>query len=356
MNLFPHYRKLLRLLAPLLVAAALAPAPSAWGASSAIIDAIFHVGSAAASSDRDRDQVRPIAEPYSHLGLSLLPTMETPSPSEGVKGLRFNLLVGRHRELRGLDIGVIGNEVTGSVNALQIAGIYNWVGDPAGSDHQFTGIQLAGIMNHSAGNIGGLQCAGIMNHNVDGSGGLLFAGIMNHSAGDFGGLQCAGILNYCDGEFSGMQAAGVCNVVDGRMYAVLFQVAGILNYCAGDFIGLRFFPQIAGVMNYCADDFFGPLQVAGAMNYCANDFYGWQAAGVCNVAGGTMRGFQLGLVNYTDHLKGLQIGAVNLAGTGCGVQIGLWNSAKSLEGLQIGLCNVNTDSSMPFFPIVNYSF
>ena len=255
MNLFPRHPKLLRLLAPLLVATALAPAPSAWGASAAatILDVLFRVGGSA-SSDRNQVQLRPITEPYSHLGLSLLPAVETPSPSEGVKGLRLNLLVGCHRELRGLDIGVIGNEVTGTVNALQIAGIYNWVGDPADSGLQFTGLQFAGIMNH------------------------------------------------CDG------------------------------------------------------DSLVPLQVAGILNYCANDFEGIQAAGVCNVVGGTMSVIQLGLVNYADHLKGLQIGAVNLAGKGGGVQIGLWNSAKSLEGLQIGLCNINTDSSMPFFPVVNFSF
>ncbi len=355
MNHSPHFQKLLRLLAPLLVAAALAPAPAHCdSASFCIFQALNGFMHMTDSGEPPPPYQKPISEPYSHLGLSLLPAVETPSPSEGVKGLRFNLLVGRHRELRGLDIGVIGNEVTGTVNALQIAGIYNWVGNPTDSGFQFKGIQVAGIMNHSAGGSDGLQFAGIMNHSAgeseglqcagilnifDGeSEGLQCAGILNLRAGDSKGLQCAGILNYCDGEFLGPQAAGVCNVVDGKMNAIFFQAAGILNYCADDFDGWLF-PQVAGIMNYSA-----------------GDFYGWQVAGVCNVAGGTLSGFQLGLVNYTEHLKGLQIGAVNLAGTGGGVQIGLWNSAKSLEGLQIGLCNVNTDSSMPFSPIVNYSF
>ena len=74
------------------------------------------------------------------------------------------------------------------------------------------------------------------------------------------------------------------------------------------------------------------------------------------VSPGVVAVFAFGLVNRAARLDGLQIGLFNIAETGSGVQIGVWNSAQSLEGLQIGFGNVNADSSIPFFPVVNFAF
>ena len=128
-------------------------------------------------------------------------------------------------------------------------------------------------------------------------------------------------------------------------------VGAIGNETTGDFVGV----QAAGLYNRVGWSE-GAFQFAGILNRSTGDFAGLQAAFAANVADGTMTGFQCGLVNRAARLDGLQIGFFNIAETGSGVQIGFWNSAQSLEGLQIGFGNVNADSSMPFFPVVNFAF
>lgn len=173
----------------------------------------------------------PSAHGISPLGIGILPAVELPSQDWDVALVRLNVFVGRHREVYGLDAGVIGNETVGEFVGVQAAGFYNRIGYSEGA------------------------------------------------------LQFAGIMNRCAGDFAGLQTAVAANITDG-----------------------------------------------------------------------TMSGFQFGLVNRAARLDGLQIGFFNIAETGSGVQIGVWNSAQSLEGLQIGIGNYNADSSMPFFPVVNFAF
>lgn len=141
------------------------------------------------------------------------------------------------------------------------------------------------------------------------------------------------------------------NLLVGRhrnMYG--FDFGSIGNETTGEFVGI----QSAGFYNKVGWSE-GALQFAGIMNRSERDFVGLQSA-LVNITDGTMAGFQLGLVNRAARLDGLQIGLFNIAETGSGVQIGLWNSAQSLEGLQIGLANCNSDSTMPFFPVINFAF
>lgn len=173
----------------------------------------------------------PPAHGISPLGIGILPAVGMPSQDWDVALLRLNIFVGRHREVYGLDAGVIGNETVGEFVGVQASGFYNRIGYSEGA------------------------------------------------------LQFAGIMNRCAGDFAGLQTAVAANITDG-----------------------------------------------------------------------TMSGFQFGLVNRAARLDGLQIGFFNIAETGSGVQIGVWNSAQSLEGLQIGLGNYNADSSMPFFPVINFAF
>ncbi len=142
------------------------------------------------------------------------------------------------------------------------------------------------------------------------------------------------------------------NVFVGRHREVYgLDVGAIGNETEGEFVGV----QAAGLYNRIGYSE-GAFQLAGILNRSSGDFAGLQAAVAANITDGTMTGFQLGLVNRAARLDGLQIGLFNIAETGSGVQIGLWNSAQSLEGLQIGLGNYNADSSMPFFPVVNFAF
>lgn len=180
-------------------------------------------------------ELAPPSLPPSHgvspLAFGIFPAVEAPSQDWDVAFLRINILAGRHRDVYGLDVGVIGNEVLGEFVGVQVAGFYNRIGESDAA------------------------------------------------------LQFAGFINRCNGDFAGLQAAVAANFADG-----------------------------------------------------------------------TMTGFQFGLVNRAARLDGLQIGLFNIAETGSGVQIGLWNSAQSLEGLQIGIGNYNADSTMPFFPVINFAF
>ena len=49
-------------------------------------------------------------------------------------------------------------------------------------------------------------------------------------------------------------------------------------------------------------------------NYVAGDMSGWQN-GLVNVVGGTMRGLQVGVMNWAERLEGVQIGLLNFART-----------------------------------------
>lgn len=120
----------------------------------------------------------PSAHGISPLGIGILPAVELPSQDWDVALVRLNVFVGRHREVYGLDAGVIGNETVGEFVGVQAAGFYNRIGYSEGA--------------------------------------LQFAGIFNHSCGDFAGLQVA-IANIVDGEMDGLQI-GLCNrasVLDG---------------------------------------------------------------------------------------------------------------------------------------------
>lgn len=167
----------------------------------------------------------------SPLGLALVPAVQIPSEDWSVAGLRIDLLVGRNRDVRGLDVGLLGNEVEVDLEGIQLAGLFNRIGRSDGA------------------------------------------------------WQSAGILNRCEGDFYGLQTAGILNWTDGAV-----------------------------------------------------------------------EGVQIALVNRATELSGLQVGLYNAVDRGSGVQIGIVNAARVLDGLQIGLVNVIRDSSVPFFPVVNFAF
>ena len=100
----------------------------------------------------------------------------------------------------------------------------------------------------------------------------------------------------------------------------------------------------------------GAFQVAGVFNRTRRDFCGLQLAmGFCWTEG-EFDGLQIALANKSGRLGGVQIGAMNAAEVGSGLQIGVVNYADRLEGFQIGVLNINRDSSIPVFPILNCAF
>ena len=126
------------------------------------------------------------------------------------------------------------------------------------------------------------------------------------------------------------QAALALGIVNGSTKESAGLSLGLVNY-ADSYKGMS-----VGILNY-ADGYRG-LQW-GVVNYAKQDFSGWQGGplfglvgSVVNYAGGTMTGFQCGVVNYAGRLTGLQLGAVNYAAT-------------AERGVQIGVVNVIPDNS-----------
>jgi len=123
-----------------------------------------------ASSPTIRELAPPELPPAAGIlpfAFGIFPAVEIPSQDWDVALFRVNLFVGRHRDVYGLDVGVIGNETTGEFVGVQAAGLYNRIGRSEGA--------------------------------------FQFAGIMNRSAGDFAGLQAAFAANITDGTMTGFQ-------------------------------------------------------------------------------------------------------------------------------------------------------
>jgi len=96
------------------------------------------------------------------------------------------------------------------------------------------------------------------------------------------------------------------------------------------------------------------LQV-NLFNRSSESFAGLQV-GLVNVSGASS-GLSISLFNSVESIsKGLEIGLFNTALEHRGLQIGLLNYCEFLTGFQIGLINIVTQSTLPFFPIVNFCF
>ena len=133
-------------------------------------------------------------------GAGFWPAWECPGSDADVRGLRLNVIAGRHRNVYGLDFGVLVNVCDGASSGLSLAGICNVVGDSAWA------AQFAAACNYSHHDAHGLQLA-LVNWGDEDMGGVQL-GCFNF-AGDFGGFQL-GIMNSAESG-AGMQL-GVVNV------------------------------------------------------------------------------------------------------------------------------------------------
>lgn len=121
-------------------------------------------------------------------------------------------------------------------------------------------------------------------------------------------FQAAGLFNQVGGTVRGFQVAGLTNI---NLDAVNgFQGAGIGNFSSGPVTGI----QAAGVLNIVTTDVNG-VQFAGVTNYTHHDVEGGQVAAVLNIAR-NVKGFQLGLFNYSDSTSGTPIGLISIVRKG----------------------------------------
>lgn len=130
-----------------------------------------------------------------------------------------------------------------------------------------------------------------------------------------------------------------------------------------DIVGVRFTLPYGECESLTGFDF-------GFIGNCVN-MYGLQINVLRNKVIDQMDGFQIGLINLGGNQFGIQVGALwneNLSASGLsvglvnisdhhrGFQIGLINRCESIDGFQIGAINVIRSSSVPFCPLLNFTF
>lgn len=160
----------------------------------------------------------------SPVSVSIIPPIQIPPADFSVTGIRASLLWGHHRDLYGIDLGVLGNI----------------------TDQDFMGIGVSGIFNLTSGttNILGLQLAGITNINKNKVTGVGFqiAGLanINTAASSFSGLQASLGVNYS--PFSTIYGAqvGIYNVAN-VVYGFQIGLVNITESLYGVQIGLANF-------------------------------------------------------------------------------------------------------------------
>lgn len=196
--------------------------------------------------------------------ISIFPERENASErnENETSNLSVNVTWGESQEVKGVEIGGLGNNVRGNLDGIQVAGIVNEVG----------------------GNVSAIQVGGIANINRGTTHGIQVAGLTNVSKSHFHGVQSAGLINIAGGEFKGLQGAGLVNIIK-KSGNRSTQIAGLVNVTKGENIG----SQVAGIYN----------------------------------SGNRVRGSQIGLINRAKRVEGAQLGLINIADTIAGAPIGL---------------------------------
>jgi hypothetical protein len=171
---------------------------------------------------------------------------------------------------------------------------------------------------------------------LDHVGKALTSVFVNISQQDVSRLQVTSLVNIAGGDVHGLQLSGLANVVKSSLKGC--QITGLSNVVAHDSRGT----QLAGVSNYVGGAFTG-FQAAGILNYAQGPQKGFQISGIANVSQGDSHGAQLAsLFNQAKTVNYLQMsGGINIADTLKGAQIGLINWSKNQQGFQLGLINLS---------------
>ena len=237
-------------------------------------------------------------------------------------------LVGSAYRINGFDLGLL-NMVTEDMRGTQIGAVGNLVGNDV------SGAQVGGVFSMTDGGIRGGQVSGVFNMSEETVYGGQAAGVFNLSGSDIYGGQAAGVFNITEGSARWFQGAGVFNILEEDQSG--FQGAGVFNILGGDVYGF----QGAGVFNIAGGGVYG-FQGSGVLNVTGDSVYGFQGSGVVNVAGGAVNGVQAtGVVNVADRINGGQLGLLNVGGSVNGIQAGLINVSGRMNGFALGLINVS---------------
>lgn len=164
------------------------------------------------------------------LSVAIVPPVQFPSNEYSVTGLRASLGYGHHRDLYGVDLGLVGNITDQSFTGVGVSGIFNTTYGTT----NILGLQLAGITNINTNktSVYGLQAALGMNYNTATSKvvGLQLAAVNQSAFTDIYGLQ-VGIYNKAKVVY-GLQI-GVVNVTDNlhgiQIGLINFHHQGMIN-------------------------------------------------------------------------------------------------------------------------------
>jgi hypothetical protein len=218
------------------------------------------------------------------------------SAEDPVSGVRLDLFYGRNERVDGLDLGLLNRTKNGG-SGLAIGLVGNW-GDE--------------VPEPESGVYDGVQCAGGFN-GVDRFRGVQVAVGLNWVRDEGAGLQLALFANGVNGSMTGLQVAEV-NYVKHRVRGAQLGAGLVtaLNW-AGDVRGAQINVGILA-MNYAGSVHGVQLNIGLGGNH-ARDVVGAQVGVTLNTAR-TLRGFQLGLINYAGELRGVQVGLLNLTREG----------------------------------------
>ncbi len=146
----------------------------------------------------------------SPVSIAIVPPLQFPPSTFSITGVRASVLWGRHRDLYGVDLGLVGNVTEQSFVGIGLAGGFNL------TQGQTTAVfQIAGLanINTNRADIYGAQIAGLLNKN-DGAAsvnGVQFAAVNLVPHTVIRGVQ-VGIYNRAQTVY-GLQI-GVVNVAD----------------------------------------------------------------------------------------------------------------------------------------------
>lgn len=148
----------------------------------------------------------------SPISVAVVPPIQFPPNSFSVTGVRASALWGKHRDVYGLDVGLVGNITEQSFTGIGVSGLFN---NTRGVTH-ILGLQLAGLTNINTNKVRvfGVQATLGVNYNSAAStvSGLQLALLANQSPfTDIYGFQI-GLYNRAK-EVYGVQI-GLVNVAD----------------------------------------------------------------------------------------------------------------------------------------------
>lgn len=149
-------------------------------------------------------------------------------------------------------------------------------------------------------------------------------------------------------DMRGISIGGFLNGNLGNSTGVL--VSGISNLVVGTMKGLQL-----GSVNFAGEQ--RGVQLGLLTNIAARPLQGVQVAAITNVSKGMSGGVQAGLLNINSGMQdGFQFGGYNYADTLRGFQLGLINvAARNSKGYQIGIVNLANDHNSRHLGLVNVS-